>query len=428
MVTASVRLRLAVVLMVLIAWPGTAPAELGRDVRIQESGEIRIEVSRQVLEEFARLFDLGYPPATVMMHAISTGMSVNDILYIAVKSDPSRSREFYDTAESLLPVLPGWVCQADTDRQRYTREVDLSRLEDDPSVRRIADLFIEADRRVVPFPDWTEGRVHMEASVRELIELAGDARWYVPGEDDGTAMTVPDRPVFVSVYKHSGEIVVDRSVERLRRARERGEDRLPVVLVYNDALQRSFAGFDRDATVGELAERFYDEGIELTAVPEWRVGDHHLAATVAELREVVDIPEREDIPEQRWAALEEAIRANGMAVPQPLLLTLVRSGPGRAWIDDPATAAVAAELGVETLPVVLFYHRLDRRACGQPSDCGTRLCEAAVAAGAPREICRSEQQAAGAGGGAGPSERPVASRMDLRVYEGLSYTQNRCSS
>ncbi|MDZ7841109.1 MAG: hypothetical protein U5R46_09880 [Gammaproteobacteria bacterium] len=429
--TLETRFRIAVLFTVLVAVPGTMRAELGRDIHIQESGEIRIEVDRQVFEEFSRLFALGYPPATVMMHAVSTGMSISDILYIAVKSHPDRAQEFYDTAESLLPALPGWVCQADDERGRYTREVNLPELGEDPGVRRVAELYVNEDRRVVPFPDWSEGRVHMEASVEELAGLVSDEQWYVPGDDDGTPRTAPNRPVFVSVYKHNGEIVVDSGVDRIRRAREQGVDRLPVVLVYNNALQRPVSSFQPDVTLRELANEFYDAGIELTAVPEWQVGDHHKRASAAELREVVDVPARDDIPAQRWSAAEQEIRANGMALPGPLLLTLVRSGRGRAWVDDPVALAVASDLGVADLPVVLFYHRLDRRACGQPSNCEEKLCEAATAAGASAEICESGGTTARAGAGASRELLPdgnMALGLDPRLYDGLSYTQNQCTA
>lgn len=429
--TLANRLRISFLFMVLVTGPGSVRADLGLDTHIQESGEVRIEVDRQVFDEFSRLFTLGYPPATVMMHAVSTGMSINDILYIGVKSHPDRAHELYDTAESLLPALPGWVCQVDNERGRYTREVNVPALGEDPGVRRVAELFINEDRKVVPFPDWSEGRVHMEASVEELAGLVSDEQWYVPGDDDGTPRSAPNRPVFVSIYKHNGEIVVDSGVDRIRRAREQGTDRLPVVLVYNNALQRPVTSFQPDVTLRELANEFYDAGIELTAVPEWQVGDHHKRVSVAELQEVVDVPARADIPAERWSTVEQEIRDNGMALPGPLLLTLIRSGQGRAWVDDPVSVAVASDLGVENLPVVLFYHRLDRRACGQPSTCEEMLCEAATAAGAAAEICESGGTTARAGSGDSGERVPggrVALGLDARLYDGLSYTQNQCTA
>jgi len=434
-----IRSRTAGLLAFLLTTTGTY-AEFGEDTHIQETGEIRIEVNRQVFEEFTRMFDLGYPPATVMMHAVSAGMSINDALYIAVKSNVGRAREFYDTAESLLSALPGWVCQANgMDGERYTRAVNLEELGDEPSIREVAQLFFDGNRRVVPFPKWSKGRAHMEAPVAELAQLVTDEQWYIAGQDDGSPRTSPNRPVFVSLYRHNSEILVDSGFDRIRRAQEQGTEKLPVVLIYNDSQHRSISDFEDGVTVSELAEEFYGGAIQLTAVPEWKVGDHHKSATVDELRELVDVPNREDVSEDRWQAVEESIRANGMALPQPLLLTLVRSGQGNAWVDDPTVVAVASELEVQSLPVVFFYHEIDRRPCGQPPDCQDLLCEAAAAAGASREVCSG-----------GDRDRTTASRVsedeegtrppnlagmdepapdiDPRLYEGLSYTQNQCTS
>lgn len=427
------RFRLVGLLGLVLVTPGVQ-AELGEDTHIQETGEIRIEVDRQVFEEFARMFGQGYPPATVMMHAVSTGMSINDILYIAVKSDLSRAQEFYDTAESLLPALPGWVCQANRDSQRYSREVGDSGLGQSPSVQEVAQLFFDGNRRIAPFPKWPEGNVHMEASVSELADLVTEEQWYIAGQDDGSPRTTPNRPVFVSLYRHNSEIIVDSGFERIRRAQEQGTGTLPVVLVYNDSLHRPISSFEDDVTVGELADEFYGGGIQLTAVPEWQVGDHHKVASVEELRELVDVPDQDDVPAERWQAIEEMLRANGMALPRPLLLTLVRSGQGNAWVNEPTTLAVAEQLGMENLPVVLFYHEIDRRPCGEPSTCEDLLCEAATAAGASQDVCDNDEgQASADAGGTGQAvlggaRIPVAAGVDPRLYEGLSYTQNQCTS
>lgn len=428
--TLRIRIQIISLIAVLVAFPNASRAELGEDTHIQETGEVRIEIDRQVFEEFARLFRLGYPPATVMMHAISTGMSINDIVYIAVKSDVSRAQEFYDTAESLLPALPGWVCQAGVDRERYTRAVDPAELGENPSIRRIADFYFTDNRRLVPFPDWEEGRVHTRASVAELADLISDEEWYVPGDDDGTPRTAPNRPIFISLYRHDQQIVVDSGTERIRQAQQQGVEWLPVVLVYNDSQQRPISEFGPDVTLRELADEFFGDGIEVTAVPEWKVKDHHKTATIDELREVVDVPLREDVLAERWDAVEQEIRANGMELPRPLLLTLVRSGRGRAWVNDPTTVAVAENLGIQSLPVVLFYHQIDRRPCGEPSTCEDLLCEAATAAGAPDGTCSSDEGQSNAqfGGPRESGESSLAISVDPRIYEGLSYSQNQCTS
>ena len=429
------RTRLASFLAIFLAFPGTIYADLGEDTHIQETGEVRLDVDRAAYEELSRLFDLGYPPATVMMHAITTGMSLNDILYIAVKSDLSRAQEFYDTAESLVPVLPGWVCQEPSDRDRYIKAVKLSDLGSQPTIQQVADVFFNQNRRVVPFPDWEDGRVHMTASVAELAGLMSDERWYVPGKDDGTPLTAPNRPVFVSLYKYNNEIVVDNAA-RIRKAQQQGIKSLPVVLVYNDIEQRPITSFPPAVTAAQIAQYFYSEGLELTAVPEWPVDDHHKMASPDELRDVVEIPKKDDIPPEKLAAAEQKLRDDGMKLPEPLLLTLIRSGQGRAWINDPTEVVAADELGVKELPVVFFYHRIDRTPCGEPARCEDMLCEAATSAGASPKVCESNNQnkanTAGVGGSgraiAAPTGNALGLTIDPRLYQGLRYTQSQCTS
>lgn len=421
-------------LAVFLSFPGAGYADLGQDTHVQESGEVRIDVDRTAYEELARLFDLGYPPATVMLHAITTGMSLNDILYIAVKSDLSRAQEFYDTAESLVPALPGWVCQEKSDRQRYIKAVKLSDLGSQPTIHQVADVFFNQNRRIVPFPDWEDGRVHMTASVKELSDLVSNQHWYIPGKDDGTPLTAPNRPVFVSLYKYNNGIVVD-NVARIRKAQEQGIESLPVVLVYNDIDQRPITSFPSDVTAAQIAQYFYSEGLELTAVPEWPVDDHHKMASPDELRDVVEIPNKDDIAPDRLEAAEQKLRDNGMKLSKPLLLTLVRSGRGRAWVNDPITVVAADELGIKQLPVVFFYHRIDRTPCGEPARCEDMLCEAATSAGASPKVCESDNQKSSTAGvdrnenkGTAATDGALGLTIDPRLYEGLRYTQSQCTS
>ena len=419
-----------------LAFPTLTYADLGQDTHIQETGEVRIDVDREAFKEFSRLFRLGYPPATVMMHAVTTGMSLNDILYIAVKTNVERAQEFFDTAKSLVGVLPGWVCQEKSNADRYIKAASNSTLGNNPTIHEVADLFFSKDLRLVPFPDWEDGRVHMDASVSELSGLIADNKWYVPGKNNGTPLSAPNRPVFVSLYKNNKEIIVGSGGrERIRQAREQGVKSLPVVLVYNDVQQRPISSFSPNVTLPDLAQDFYTNGIELTAVPEWQVGDYHKMATPDEIRSVVKIPDRKDIPQADWDAAVKEFESNNMTLNRPLLMTLVKSGRGHAWVNDPAAVAVASNLGVKQLPVVLFYHRLDRTPCGEPSNCEDMLCRAATSAGAPDKICESKSKqpqntAAGAPSGAGGATNgdPLGLGIDPHLYDGLRYTQNQCTS
>ncbi|MGA8260665.1 MAG: hypothetical protein WB783_10675 [Arenicellales bacterium] len=419
-----------------LAVPTVTYADLGKDIHIQEAGEVRIDVDREAFKVYSHLFRLGYPPATVMMHAVTTGMSLNDILYIAITSNVERAQEYYDTAKSLTSVLPGWVCQEKSNAARYIKAASKSTLGSNPTIHEAANLFFDKDLRLVPFPDWEDGRVHMDASVSELSGLIGDNKWYVAGKDNGTPLSAPNRPVFVSLYKSNKEIVVGSGGrERIRRAQEQGTKLLPVVLVYNNVKQRPISSFSSNVTLADLAQDFYTNGVELTAVPEWEVGDYHKMATPDEIRAVVKIPDRKDISQADWDAAVQEFENNNMTLSRPLLLTLVRSGRGHAWINDPAAVAVASNLGVKQLPIVLFYHSINRTPCGEPSNCQDMLCRAATAAGAPEKVCESSSKqpqntAAGAPSKAGgtSSNGSLGMGIDPHLYNGLRYTQSQCTS
>ena len=397
----------------------TAPhAELSEDVHITDTGEIQLDANRRAFEEFQRFFRLGYPPATVMMHAVASGMTIGDTVYLAVTADRQRAQEFHDTAVSLLPSLPGWACNAGDAAERYQRRLDPDSLGPQPTIAAVANQFFEHGRRLTPFPDWPGGNGHFEAPVSELVALVDSSKfWYRAGEDDGTGLTAPSRVVPVGVYQHNQSIVVDKaSVPRILAAQRNGRETLPVLIVYNESDLRYISEFAPDVEVKDIAEAFFGEGLELTAVPEWQGGDSHKLATIAELEAVVPVPGRDQVPPAQWDAIRQQIEANG-GLAKPLLLTLFRSGEGRVWVDSPATLAVAKELNVEPLPVTMLFHELDRLPCGAPTSCDDTICEAAVAAGAGEEICttsanrsarNSKKPGAGVGATGSASKSPPA--------------------
>ena len=360
-----------------------ARAELGDDKHIQETGEIMLDVDRRAFEEFARFYELGFPPATVMMYAVSQGMSIADAVYIAVKSDVERAREFHDTAASLLPSLPGWACQDGS-----VQELDLAELGSEPSIAAVAQAYFEQDRRLAPFPDWQQGQYHLMASTSELARLVDASRfWYAASRTEGPGAAPDLEVVPVSLYKHDQSILVDPAArEMIDSARRAGRDRLPVVIVYNRDHERYISDYQPDVSVRTLADDFFGDSIELTPVPEWHAGDYHKLASLDELREVVEFPSKQDISEQRWRAIIEELKSPPGAR-RPLLLTMLRTGEGRVWADEPDRITAAEELGLPSLPVVFFYHNVDRRPCGAPADCEDQICDAAEAAGADRSIC-----------------------------------------
>lgn len=361
-----------------------AIGEIREDVHVQsDSDSIRLDIDSRTYNEVKSFFDRGYPTASVMLHGITQGLSIEDVTFIAVKASidkPGKDKEIYQTATSLLSSLPGWVCRGGAQSGQYPSDYPLKDLGPQPTVAEVARRFFDENRRLTPFPDWQAGGSHMLASTQELASLVKDEWWYRPG----AAQNGGKSQVFVSLYPDTKEIVVDSGINRIRDAMQKSVATLPVVIVYNDVKQRPVSRYGAKPKVQEVANDFFSAGHRLTAVPAWEVGDHHLMAPVDDLKTIFKPPEKKDIPKERY---DELVKKMSTGTKPPFLITLLGGGCGCAYIDDPARLTVASDLGMKEAPVVLFYHDLDRLPCGAPANCQERICEAAVAGGADPSVC-----------------------------------------
>ncbi len=404
------------ILISIVVIPYAVQAELGADIHVQsDSDQIRLDIDRRTFDEIKLFLEQGYPSVSVMLHGVSMGMSINDVVYLAVKSNPQRAKEFYDTAVSLLPSLPGWAIQNEDGSDRYYVNYTASELGAQTTVAEVARRFFEQNMRLAPFPKWYTGGYHLKVATDELAGLVKDSWWYRQGNlQPNSPRSAPNRPIFVSLYGDRNEIVVDSGAGRIRNAQQQGIRELPVVFVYNDIRTRPISRYRADIKVKAIVDDFFESGIKLTAVPEWRqVGDHHIVASVAELMELIDTIDKKDIDPARWSAITQEIRNNGFNA--PLLISLLNSGDGRMWVDEADRITAAAELGVEQVPVVLLYHDIGRPPCGQPIRTTALICSAALAAGADASICQlppgvrapSPGYFASGGGGGFPAPSPT---------------------
>jgi len=201
--------------------------------------------------------------------------------------------------------------------------------------------------------------------------------------------------VFVSFYKDTKEVVTDATQDQLRAAQQAGKTTLPVVFIYNESHYRSIGSFPPDLTTSQIVDQYVQQRIRVTPVPEWHVGDYHKMEKVSELKKLLEIPKKSDMPPALWTTLENDVKQNGF--PIPVLLSIFDMGRGRVWGNQLQRLAVAESVGVQEVPVVYMFYTLDRGACGRAgTDCSDRICNAAVAAGASAGICR----ASGSGGAA----------------------------
>lgn len=370
---------IAVLLTVFI---GNSFAEIRDDKHITRGDDnVRIDIDSRTFNEVRGFFEQGYPASSVMLHGVTLGMSIDDVVYLAVKSDVERAEEIYDTAIDLLPSMPGWACRLGKAKSpRYGLGYDAKDLGPQPTLQAIADRYFNNDERIVPFPDWLNGQPHVNISTDELASLLKDQWWYKTNKQPNA-----DFPIFVSLYKDNQEIIIDGNYASLiNAAKQQGTDKLPVVVIYNEEQQRPISRYGDEPTINLVSSKFFSEGEELTPPPDWRYKDFHMIAKMDELKDLFEVPDKDTIGAARWAELTNDLKQNGFD--RPMLITLL-SNASRMWINEPDRVAAAADLGMTDVPVVFFNHTFGRLACGETASCEDLICEAAIAAGADASVC-----------------------------------------
>lgn len=382
---------------------------------------------REILNEVDRFLAEGYPPASVLMHAASMGVAIDRAIYAAVRAQPGRADELYTTALELMGFLPGWSCTTNIDRGLYDPVYNVNDLPDQRMVQEVADRYFQQSSRLGQFPDWPNNEFHMLASTTELLDLVSRLEteyWYRPGPSQDGAGANPRETVLIGLYPDNDQIVIDATAERIRQWQAQDKARVPVTFFYNFDYQRPVSRFADDTTLEDIMDSFFEGGNELTPVPLWTVGDYHLEVTGDELEELFELPEADDIDPRRYRALVDDLAAQGFSR-KPVLVTLLQSGKYRR-VAEPDRVRVALDQGIESFPVAVFYHRVDREPCGAAALCFDSLCDAVVCAGGDPNVCldpaaagavsESSFNSAPGGGGEGappPEDEPPDEPPDL---------------
>jgi len=358
------------------------------------------------LSEIVYFLNSGYPPETVLLHAVSQGMTIDRALYAAINADPARADEFYWAAIDLMPNLPGWVCPVSFDTNAYSPIYDVNDLPEQRTVAEVARRFFKANARMSPFPDWTAGEFNMLAQVDELMGLVSDDYWYHPGPPQAGAGAHPRDNVLVSLYKRGKLIVVDADASRLAAMKQSGKDRVPVTFFYNQNMQVPISSFGSNVTLETLINEFSAVGNEVSMVPLWRTGDYHLEVPPAELVKMFGVAEKQDMNPILYQKALSDVRRNGFGK-SPALITLLRTDKFKS-LAEPERIRAAMELGLTEIPTVLFYHTLNRQPCSAPTTCfkqirQARSCATTRVASAGSAI---PGQTGSAGGGVVPPPMP----------------------
>ncbi|KAA3632665.1 MAG: hypothetical protein DWQ08_03115, partial [Proteobacteria bacterium] len=346
-------------------------------------------MERRFAEEIDRFVKDGYPANSIIMHAVSSGLTIDKTIYLMTRADTDRAEEFFNAAFALQDSLPGWACGSGSGSTRggpYSPYYGVNDLPPKRTISEVAERYFVNQQIMEPQPNWFAGDFHMLAYTSELVELANEERWYNrssrPVLDNGTLV----KPILVSLYGETEDIVLDIARDDLLALQQQGVERLPVVFYFNKDFQRAVTDIRSDTDLSEVISMFNSEGAELTPVPLIGSGDYHLTTPIDEITELFDIPDRDDIDPIRFTRLTEELARDGFTK-RPVVVTLYSEQDSR-WVDDPERVRAAIEAGFEEVPVALLYHRLDRLPCGAAPSCVRRVCEALTCAGGAPSACQ----------------------------------------
>jgi len=368
-------------------------------------GSCGINHDYNLLVEFDGFFKAGYPVPSALLYALGNGHTIDEAVYVAISAQPDRAEEIYGTALSMLPYLPGWACGSGDNQVEYFHTYKVTDLPDPRTIEEVSKRYFKDRKEMYPDPDWPGGDFHMLAPVDELINLVGDQYWYKKGPAQDLPGSNPRDTIMVGLYDHGDKIVIDSGMERLKKLQELGVKKAPVVFYFNRDKQRPVSEFQTEGDLKEIIDAYFGKGIELSPPPLWQVGDYQKQIAISQLEELFDIPTKQEIGEPAFSKIVERLKQDGFKR-SPIMVTLLGDTKGK-FLADAARVRAAAELGMTTVPMVVFYHSIDRLPCGAPASCVQRLCSAATCAGASPAVCQGAIRRGGftgatPGGGGGP--------------------------
>ena len=401
--------------MCLIMSAGTSIANNSTDYFLQNDRMPLEEATPEGLSNYYQeyvewLLEQGYSPASIIISSVGRGMTLADAVYLMSRVQPESAKDYFNTAESLLPNLPGWVCSnSNSLGHRYDKPLDRPQLTSGSTLEEVADLYFEENERFIKVPDWQNGVGHASARVDELIKFKQIEIDRVSSDDDHPVdswwfleqFDIPSNVVVVGLYPDDKRLVIDARLDELEALKQQGTASLPVMFMYNDVKHipmsdvervpdESYGGStmkggehddyvdldDGEISASEVINRFEADEQMVPPTREWRRGDHHLMVRTEELLELFTVPEKDEIDPKIWQ--QSVARLNQMPV-EPIHISLFRDAKGERWLDDSSVVAVAKEQDRDRVPVVFFYHGMDRQPCGMPSACISDIRAAAIA-------------------------------------------------
>jgi hypothetical protein len=274
-----------------------------------------------------------------------------------VELDPGEAAYANESGLSCLKVPPkllDWPCgtaEALSLQKAATYPVEALPLTE--GVFEVVRRYFEDKAVIGPPIEWLNGEYHRMFDAAEISELPTSAYWYLPGGSDPFASPKRPEAQLIALFWSTKQAVLDgHTIGPLQESASGGM--VPVVFVFNEDNEVPVSFFGPNVTLKELIDAYFQRGIKVAEVPVWYAGDHHLVTATSELEQLFDIPDLGDIdPAQRELIAAELI-AYGFTN-KPLAVSILEDSGGRT-LDQPERVRVAASLGIEAIPTVIFYY------------------------------------------------------------------------
>ena len=272
-----------------------------------------------------------------------------------------------------VPEFLNWPCGG-SGGQDLVPTYPLASLPPGNQLEEVVRRFFEGPEIPASTPAWLNGESHGRFPAKDINRFSSKAYWYESGKTTPKMEALRPKVLLISLYPATQQVIVDQN--HLQELLEHyGSEDLPVTFIFNPENVVPISHFEKNVTVQQVADAYFEKGITLADAPMWYAGDRQFAASPGELEQVFDLPAIEDIDPDRLAALVADLQKNGFSR-KSINVTLM-SQKASMVVDEGEKIRAAQSIGIESIPIVFFYYNEN----SHQKRCGLAMPQFAIAGG-----------------------------------------------
>ncbi len=269
-----------------------------------------------------------------------------------------------------VPAFLDWPCTSVAAQSRMFSTYKFEDLNPDQDIiKQVVKRYFEVPEVIQPFPKWIEGEFHTTLSFKDIIGYSSAEYWYKPDSSVDIMNEKRPKTLLISLYVGINQVVIDNyAIDPLHRFY--GNEKIPVVFVFNDSNVVPVSYFGSNVSLEEVHKAFNERHIKLAEVPLWPLGDHHFSPTAEEFEKYFDLPDLDKIDKQRREAIEAQLDAYGFSR-KPIFVTMLEGG--KMYVDDPDRVRIAIAKKMPHLQTVINFVEEDSHLarCGPGNPVGS---------------------------------------------------------